>query len=340
MNTFSECHIIVEHDARSALLVIDSILKNGQRMYALIDGAIDEEEIRIQEWFGNFSNVYLYNNTEMEEQKEVGPVLVTLPQSLGYFENYFMSESEKIPCLLFASDRTPEELQAFFRYRLEVKLENYNVFLFRFYDVNIVKPFIKSLSSLRAMKFFGPAATILWPVVNMHNREVWLCCEFPAMTKDVFQLTVQTLREQEHPCWEAMDGEWKSFEANFRQDVSLIDLCRYLLDRNAILLQNISDEEISKRVQSIVDLARSYDMTSQKDVYTFAEMELITYPGMHLHPQVDALLKSPAIFPGQKMYNLLSLEMKTWGEVQLISEEYLEENFPGVSSIFSKNGEE
>lgn len=337
MNTFYDQQALVEHDARSALLVIDGILRNGCRMYALVDGAIDEEGIRIQEWFGDFSKVYLYNNTEMEEQKRVGPVLVTLPLSLDFFENYFMGESEKIPCLLFTSDRTPEELHAFFRYRLEVKLENFNIFLFRFYDVNILKPFIKSLSNLRTMKFFGPATTILWPVSNMHNREAWLCCEFPTMTKDVFQLTIQSLREQEHPCWDSMDNEWKKFEENFKQDVSLIDLCRYLLDRNAILLQDIADEEILKRVQSIVDLARSYDMTSQKDVYTFAEMELITYPGMYFHPKVDALLKAPARFPGQKMHNLLSLDMKTWGEITQMSEEYLEDNFPGVSSIFSKN---
>lgn len=307
-----------------AAQVIDRALQSPGNIYALVDGALDESGKLMRSLFSEMPKTCIYAGTELQKNAAVGPILISLPKEKDFFADFLAEIGKTLPCMLMASPRQAEDLKRFFQYRIEVRLENYNIFLFRFYDVNITGPFIRSLSAPRAAKFYGPVESLLWPVVDMHHETQWLYCDFPPQSEEVFQLSMQVLGEQSHPCWEAMVEEWKLFEAYFAEDVSLVDLCRFLLDRKANLLQGLPDPEILKKVGHTVALARSYGMSSQYDIYTFCKMELDLFPGMHLHPQVDALLKAPAKDPHYKMHGLLSLGMPEWGELKQFTEEYLQ----------------
>ena len=311
-------------DTDGALQILDGILQSPNNIYALVDGALDEDGSLVRSFFNERPKLYVYAGTELQANADVGPILITLPKEKSFLADFLPEMGKALPCMLLASPREGHELQHFFQHRIEVKLENNNIFLFRFYDANLARPFIRSLSAQRAAKFFGPVETLVWPVPDMHNNLQWLSCSFPPQSDEIFQLSMQVLKEQPHPCWEAMDQEWKAFEGYFAEDVSLVDLCRYLLDKDVNLLRDISDEEILSRVSRTVAIAKSFELSSQYDIYTFCKLELDFFPGIHLHPKVNALLKGSAKNPDYKMHELLSLDMQDWAELKQFAEEYLE----------------
>lgn len=315
---------ILVTDTDGALQKLEETPQFSNNIYALVDGALDEGGRLVRSLFNEMPKLYLYAGTELQANADVGPILITLPREKSFFSDFLPKMGEILPCMLLASPREAHDLGKFFRHRLEVRLENNNIFLFRFYDANLAKPFIRSLSAQRATKFFGPVETLVWPELDMHRNLQWFSCSFPPQSDEVFQLSMQVLGEQTHPCWEATENEWEAFQACFAEDVSLTDLCRYLLDREAALLQGLPDEKILEKVGDTVPLAKTYGLSSEYDIYTFCKLELDLFPGIHLHPRVDALLKAPAKDPHYKMHGLFSLDMRTWTELKQFAEEYLE----------------
>lgn len=316
---------ILSFDISGALQCLVETLQASNTIYALVDGALDESGEIMRLLYNGMPKQYLYEGTELQTNAALGPILITLPEEARFLYSFLPKMAETMPCLLFASPRTARDIGLFFRHRIEVKLENNNIFLFRFYDANLMKPFIKSLSAQRAAMFFGPVERIIWPVLDIRRNRQWHCYALPPQSDDVFRLSLQILSEQAHPCWEAMDTEWRAFQVLFVEDVSLTDLCRYLLDNEAQLLQGLSDEQVLKKVDATVALAKTYNLSTQYDIYTFCKLELDFFPGIHLHPKVDALLKCPAKMPPYKMLDLASLDMWTWSELKQLAEEYVED---------------
>ena len=309
-------------DLNGALRQLEETFQSPGYVYALADGALDEDGTRRQSLFGDMPKTPVYAGTELHSVADVGPVLVTLPRERDFFPRFLPAMAEELPCLLLTSPRTAEELRQIFQHRVEVKLENSNIFLFRFQDAAITKPFLKSLTRQRAAHFFGPVETLIWPETDMRGNPRWLSCSFPSQSETVFRLFLAALQKQPHPCWEATEEEWRTFQAHYAEDVSLTDLCRYLLDREVEQLQGLSDEEILKKVADTVALAKTYSLSSEYDIYTFCKLELDLFPGIHLHPAVHALLSAPAKDPRHKMLALSSLDMRTWAELQVFAEEY------------------
>ena len=311
-------------DLNGALRQLEETLQSPGYVYALADGALDEDGTRRQSLFGDMPKTPVYAGTELHSVADVGPVLVTLPRERDFFPRFLPAMAEELPCLLLTSPRTAEELRQIFQHRIEVKLENSNIFLFRFQDAAIAKPFLKSLTRQRAAHFFGPVETLIWPETDMRGNPRWLSCSFPSQSETVFQLFMTALQKQPHPCWEATEEEWRTFQAHYAEDVPLADLCCYLLADEAAQLQGLSDSQIREKVRDTVSIAQSYGLFSQYDIYTFCTLELGAFPGIHLHPQVNTLLKSPTTNPAYKMMELKSLNMYDWGEIQIFSHEYIE----------------
>lgn len=302
--------------------LIARLLAAEGHIHVLIDNALEAAARVIRDRFSGLPQLAVYAGTELAGVADVGPQLITLPKDKRFLYHALRGNWRDCPYALLTSPRTKEELSRFFSFRTQVRLENYDIFLFRFQDVALLRPLLRSLPAQRAMRFFGPVENLFWPETDMRYQTQWYGCHFPSMSHDAFQLLLQIEARRLPPCWHAGDEEWKAFRDCYLEDVALVDLCRSLLKRRCRLLLPLSDAEIRERVGKTVAIAQSFGLESQADIDSFCHLELDDFPGMHQHPAVAEILRQPARFPGHKMYDLVSLGMQGWNEVSLFVEEY------------------
>ena len=114
----------------------------------------------IRDRFSGLPQLSVYAGTELAGVADVGPQLITLPKDKRFLYHALRGNWRDCPYALLTSPRTKEELARFFSFRTQVRLENYDIFLFRFQDVALLRPLLRSLSAQRAMRFFGPVENL------------------------------------------------------------------------------------------------------------------------------------------------------------------------------------
>ena len=319
----SESHIKISVTGRTgARQKLERSIKSANRIYALVDANAEKYERAAQSLFKDLPKVHILAASNPREDIGSAPVLIALPEEKSFFAAFLPEMGKTFLCMLIASPEEAHDLKNFLRHRLEIKKKDDKPFTFKFYDTKLARPFINSLSTQRAVEFFGPVKALIWPESDMRYKLRWHYCSFPSGKRNVSQPCMHDISGQ--PCWEAGVQEWKKFESNYAEDVSLTDLCRNLLYREVNLLQGLSDTEVRQKVRETVATAQTCGLLSEHDIYKFCKLELDFYPGLHLNPKFKAILKDSAADDPYKMQGLLSLGMTDWHEMKVFSEKYLE----------------
>ena len=108
---------------------------------------------------------------------------------------------------------------------------------------------------------------------------------------------------------------------HFKEDrevsYSIPNLCKHLRQNYSYSpINQLSEKELTKQVKQAVDIAGSYGLRTQRDMYTFVTWELTQYPGFHRHKKVQDLLQDAGRHPKMRMYWLArQLPASVWLEV-------------------------
>ncbi len=113
------------------------------------------------------------------------------------------------------------------------------------------------------------------------------------------------------------DEQMQQFKEDREVSYSIPNLCTHLRQNYSYSpIIQLSEKELTKQVKQAVDIADSYGLRSQRDMYTFVTWELTQYPGFHQHKKVQGVLQDAGGHPKMRMYWLArQLPTSVWLEL-------------------------
>lgn len=155
-----------------------------------------QQEIIKKAYSGKFKHPhisYLFENTDMPDLKETGPVLLS---DNAADEQTFKQLLEKNSGLLISSSHTKEEVLAQLRHNLFVYFKPDQIGIFRYYDPYIASYFFSHMSTQETAEWLGPIENLQWFNTNWRDKvtmpDQWQQCYNP-MAKD-WQLDAKYLK--------------------------------------------------------------------------------------------------------------------------------------------------
>ena len=137
---------------------------SSKRLYALLDCAIDDELPHcVIDLDRKMAFRSLFENTELSELADVGPLLIEVNQNSIAFQ-YVLGKMSKHSWGYFVlSDQDIDPLVAHFQKSLEARLPSGESHLFRFYDPNVMINQCKILSSEKLSELIGLGNFLMLP---------------------------------------------------------------------------------------------------------------------------------------------------------------------------------
>jgi len=113
------------------------------------------------------------------------------------------------------------------------------------------------------------------------------------------------------------DEQMQHFKEDREVSYSIPKLCEHLRQNYSYThINQLPEKELIEQIKQAVDIAGSYGLWSQRDMYTFVTWELTQYPGFHRHKKVQDLLQDSGGHPKMRMYWLArQLPAPVWLEV-------------------------
>lgn len=129
-----------------------------------------QQQVIKQAYSGKFKQPhisYLFDNTEIPDLKQSGPILLSDPQA----DQHTLKEIlQKNAGLLISSTYTREDILAQLRHNLFVYFKPDQIGIFRYYDPFIASYFFTSLNEQETANWLGPIATIEWYNTNWRDK--------------------------------------------------------------------------------------------------------------------------------------------------------------------------
>lgn len=295
----------------------------GNSFYTIIDKSTFADADKIFRLFDDMQHIPLFSTTTAASPDATGPMLVMIPAHSTFLQEYCSESYKDFPCALFASGKPVNMVKDFFASRLHMQRPSGERFAFNFYEARTMLSLLRTLSAQRQQDFFGPVRAVLFSVQDIRHGVHRHGCEFLSISDAKLASFLQNISLDEHPCWKLTDEEWKRFQEFCDAHVLLIDVLRLLLDKDPVVFKNHNDAYIIEKVRKALELGRSYGMELHQDLQAFAEMVLVTYPGIQLSPKAIAYFQQPVQPFCSKIAALPAPDDPFWEEIAQLSKLYL-----------------
>lgn len=129
-----------------------------------------QKEILKEAYSGKFKQPcisYLFDNTEMPDLKESGPILLS---DKNVEEQTFKQLLQQHAGLLIRSDYSEQDILAQLRHNLFVYFKPDQIGIFRYYDPYIASYFFPHLNQQETFNWLGPINTIEWFNTDWRNK--------------------------------------------------------------------------------------------------------------------------------------------------------------------------
>lgn len=140
-----------------------------------------QKEILKEAYSGKFKQPcisYLFDNTEMPDLKESGPILLS---DKNVEEQTFKQLLQQHAGLLIRSDYSEQDILAQLRHNLFVYFKPDQIGIFRYYDPYIASYFFPHLNQQETFNWLGPINTIEWFNTDWRNKvnlpDQWQRCD-------------------------------------------------------------------------------------------------------------------------------------------------------------------
>jgi hypothetical protein len=276
-------------------------------LYAIIDACIVPLVPKKVLELGEQRATSLYRETAEQEFWEIAPYLLKVD---GPLLRWMLPKTEAEGWGIFvASKESLETLRLHFRHFLRVQEPQGAIWLFRFYDPRVLKPFLASCSPNELRTFFGPVTAYGFcgpePGPILFLQESISQVEKTAATSPPYAFMFR-LQERHLAALRPVA------ETDFVKR-----LMRYVRDEIPQATDGVDDKVLEQRVRLGIARAKSYRLTIERNIALFVALMFEFAPNFDAHPHVRKILLDPAL-PTQTRMRLLGDEVsdEEWDEIQ------------------------
>lgn len=107
---------------------------------------------------------------------------------------------------------------------------------------------------------------------------------------------------------------YQAFQEHSKKQ-EIIELCRHIKERSPVYVETLSDKSLFERVNNSVNVARSFNLYTKADIYSFVTLDMTTNPSFYQTQEISRLLKSSDLPETNRMIHLtLHLPAVVWAK--------------------------
>lgn len=254
---------------------------------------------------GSQQAVSLYSGSAEEEFWEVAPYLMRVDELVL---SWILETSSKVEGwgIFIASRADMETLRRHLRHFLKVQAPDGDIWMFRFYDPRVMRPFLTTSDAGELRSFLGPILAYGLTAEDGQSVEFFqppqnVLPDDPLKYQFLFRLRTEHL---------------VGFQPLIERDF-VTRLCEHIRKYHAAATEGMSDDVLRQRVMNGVARAKGYGLQLEATLAGFVALMFEFAPNFDKHASFHEILRDPEVPPEKRVDELVDLSSEEdWEAVE------------------------